>query len=299
MAKMKKYLVLSFSIIFFTFSCQKDFLIDSDPSSNNLDTITLKKFILLDTTLSSPNDTITIVKFLYDNLRRCTKIIADDRNGNINYTDLSYNNTDTLISILKTYASSSIDFTNEYFTYSSTGQMINDSLIEYSGTSITNTFNYDFSLLNSTNISFTRKNGQQYSKTKHFIQTDVNGNITLQRDTSFLYNAGNNTYNINLTNFQTINYDNRNCPFYKFSPTFPVGFIMEGGNIAGSNSIYVGLSRHRNNITQEIITILTSTGGFANYDDIYQYTYNSLDYPNSVRIRDNTQSKIFKGLYFY
>jgi hypothetical protein len=259
----------------------------------------LRKFILFDPSLIAPNDTVSIVTYFYDNLKRCTKIIANDLSGNFNYTDFSYSNLDTLIKTLKTYSSNSTDSAKEFFSYNTSGKMITDSLVEYSGTTITETYNYDFSLLSSTNFSYIRKNSQQYAKIKHIIQNDLNENIISERDTSFIFNSTNNNYDVSLTNFQTISYDTKKCPFYKFSPVFPVGFIIEGGNISGSQSIYFGLSKHRNNIINEKITILTPTSGFAEYDDDYQYIYNSSNYPISVTITDNTQNKIWKGKYFY
>lgn len=284
-------------------SCQKEISIENgtDPTPTPVltDTILLKKFILLDTTLTAPNDTVSIINYSYDNLKRCTKIVANDLSGNINYTELTYNNVDTLIKTLKTYSSNSIDSTKEFFSYNATGKMINDSLVEYTGATIAETYNYDFSQINSTNFSYIRKNSLQYAKIKQIIQSDLNGNILSERDTSFLYNSTNNSYNLSLTNYQTISYDAKKCPFYKFSPVFPIGFIIEGGNIGGSQSIYFGLAKHRNNITSEIITILTPTSGFAEYDDGYQYIYNTLNYPISVTIKDNTQNKYWKGKYFY
>lgn len=300
---MKKYFILLTALIVLLNSCQKEIGFENTPIQTSLtnpaDTVLLRKFIFLDPTQTAPNDTFSIANFSYDNLKRCTKITAKNFNGDFNYTDYSYNNTDTLIKTLKTYSSASTDSTKEFFSYSSSGQLINDSLVEYTGASVTATYNYDFSSLNSLNYSFIRKNSQPYSKTKHVIQNDLYGNIIAERDTSFLYNSATNSYDISLTNIQTISYDNKNCPFYKFAPAFPVGIILGGGNSSGSNSIYFGLSKHRKNITQEIITILTPTSGHARYNDGYQYIYNALNYPTSVIMTDVLQNKTWKGLYFY
>lgn len=305
---MKKYIIILITLTFLLYSCQKEISLESvlsqtpTPTPVLTDTVLLKKFILFDTTLTAPSDTLQIINYQYDNLNRCTKIISKGFGGGavgLDFVDILYNSNDTLIKSLKIYSSYSSDSSKEFFSYNATGKMITDSLVEYTGATISETYNYDFSQINSTNFSYVRKNSLQYAKVKHNIQRDLSGNIINERDTSFLFNSANNSYELSLTNFQTINYDTKKCPFYKFSPEFPIGFIVEGGNFGGSQSIYFGLSKHRNNITREVITILTPISGFAEYDDSYQYIYNLSNYPISVIIKDNTQNNYFKGKYFY
>src|ERR1700744_1517203 len=69
-----KKIILGFALIVFIGSCKKD---NSAPNNNNtnnppVNSVLLAKYVELDTTLSAPNDTLSICYFTYDNTNRLT-----------------------------------------------------------------------------------------------------------------------------------------------------------------------------------------------------------------------------------
>ena len=295
---MKKYLIV-FTLLSFTFiSCQKDFSIDNIAeltSPNLVDTTLLRKFILLDTTLLAPNDTIYVYTFYYDNLRRCSNFkgsIGIDSFFVNNY----YNGNDTLIAKRKLYSTNSADSTLDYFNYSTTGKILSDSILEY--TSTFGLTNFYFSYQNTTNQSGSitnKSNGNQFEYNNFLIQRDNSNNITTAKDSLFLLVGS--SYNFRETTTSAITYDNKICPFYKIFPKHLINAVLEGSTIITLPPFH-NLPQ-KNNITLEIKTTSPQYPGADICNNDYQYIYNSNNYPISMKMKDNLTNKIYKGIFIY
>lgn len=299
---MKKNIVAAFLMIFVMLqSCQKDFTIDNVATvittPSLADTILLRKFILIDTTLAAPNDTLYTYSFAYDNLTRCTLLTARGIvfGNNVAYIQNYYNGTDSLISKRKIWQTNSPDSTIDFFIYSQVGKMLSDSILEYSNIGLTN-FNFDYqAITNQGGIIINKSNGQLFEKNNYLINRDNNDNIIYEKDSTFLYNGF--SYAFLQTTTNTISYDNKICPFYKLFPKFLVQVQSEGS----TSSILPPFHNmpQKNNILVETNVVTPTVQGVDNCNNTYQYSYNVNNYPVIVIVKDILNNKTYKGVYIY
>jgi len=113
------------------FSCQKEIRIDLGRVTGN-DSSLLEKFVLLDTTMAAPNDTVYYYKFIYDINKRVSRAFEIVYNGPFRDTvfrsGYSYTGSDTLP--FKIDASDVNGNSQTYYSYDNAGRVIKDSSIE-------------------------------------------------------------------------------------------------------------------------------------------------------------------------
>jgi len=292
---MKKYITIFITLTVFIISCQKENTIDSETNPTPSDSVFLiKKFIVLDTTLNAPNDTIFRYTFFYDNLKRCSSLIAGDGIDSFAIYNF-FNGNDTLITRRKFYDFTSGDSTVDYLTYSPTGKILADSILEYNNFGLTNFYlNYQ----NTTNQNGTiivKSDGTQFEYNIFSTLRDINGNLLNVKDSLSVLNGTN--YVLTETANSNISYDNKINPLYKIVPNFLVNVQTE------SSSIFTFFPfqslPQKNNILSETKIFNPQTQGLDNFNNSIQYLYNSNNYPILVRVRDIVNNKYYKGIYVY
>jgi hypothetical protein len=295
------FFACSFIILIFC-SCQKETSVENGgsptpppPPATPADTILLKSFIVLDTTKPAPADTQFIYRYSYDNLKRCTLItVIDYPNAQTGFINNYFTGNDTLIARQKLFTPGSADSTVEFFTYSAGGQMLSDSLVDYSSSG-NNSLNYTYVAANNKVNSIIHSNGQPFLLGSYIIQKDGNGNIISELDSSFLYQAATSTYPYNSTTTNSITYDTKPCPFYKVYPKRLV--VVDFENFATD---YVPLNFHflqKNNTLSHVRTSSPSGPGANN--ETYQFTYKATGYPATVIYKDVLFGDVLKGIYGY
>jgi hypothetical protein len=298
---MKKYITIFITLTVFIISCQKEISIEGEtnptpPPSDSA--FLLKKFIVLDTTLNAPNDTIFRYAFFYDNLQRCTSFKGSDGIDSF-YTYNYYNGTDTLMSKRKVHSIGIYgDSTIEYFNYSPLNKVLTDSILSYEY-SVNNTVgNFYLSYPSSSNPNGTvivRSNGNQFEYNNFIMQRENNGNLLNVKDSLFVLSGAN--YVLTETANSNISYDNKINPFYKIVPNFLVNVLIESSPIF-TFAPFQSLPQ-RNNILSETKIFNPQTPGLDNFNNSFQYIYNSRNYPTIVRVRDILNNKYYKGIYVY
>lgn len=295
---MKKYFLILASLTAFLFSCQKEITLENEttspPTPLPSDTaLLIKNFIVLDTTLVSPNDTIYRYTFLYDSFERCTSFSGSDGVDSFAVFNF-YNGNDTLITKRKIYDYSAGDSIIHFLTYSPNGKILSDSIREYIGS--TTTFFIDYSNTSNQNGTITVKsNGSQFEYNNFITTRDLNNNLLNVKDSLFVLSGAN--YSLTETTNSSITYDTKINPFYKIVPTFLVNALIETSSIF-TFTPFQSLPQ-KNNIISENRISNPSTSGLGDVNNIFRYTYNSSNYPTVVWGTDNLNKTYFKGIYIY
>ncbi|MFC4263975.1 hypothetical protein ACFOWM_13880 [Ferruginibacter yonginensis] len=294
---MRKNFIILTAVSLILFSCQKENSIENGTNTiivnTNADTL-LKKFIVLDTTIAAPNDTVYKYTFAYDNLKRCTSYRASDGIDSFVIYNF-FNGSDPNITHMKIYnLSSGDDSTFNYFTYSQTGKILTDSIIEYNptGTAIF-LLNYQ-NTTNQGGIITDISNGTQFEINK-FSSLRDNGNIINIKDSLFRLIVTN--YTLSVSANADISYDNKINPFYRIVPKHLVNVLLESSSIF-TFPPFQSLPQ-KNNILMETKIFSPQNSGLDNYNNSLQYVYNSNNYPLIVRVRDLVNNKYYKGIYIY
>ncbi|MBL0146866.1 MAG: hypothetical protein IPP48_15245 [Chitinophagaceae bacterium] len=298
---MKKISVYFTVLAILAFSCQKEISTENGPTPAPVPLLTqailLKKFIVLDTTQLRPLDTLFIYDYAYDNLNRCTLIkINDFKSARIGFTYNYYNGSDTLITRRRVINQVDFDSVHEYITYTPAGNMLKDSIIEFSSFGNGNlTYNYQIngSKINTVITGFS----QPFLLGTYNILKDNSGNIISEIDSSFFYIAGSG-YSFHGTSNNVITYDNKPCPFLKLYPQRPVVLDFEHFSGDELGSIYVNIPQ-KNNPLSYVRTVTPITSGLAEFDNLYQYTYYSNGYPQTVSLKDFLFGDNYKGIFIY
>ena len=295
---MKKYITVFATLTLFFISCQKEISVENGtnptPTPSLTDTILLRKFIVLDTTQTAPNDTIYMYNYYYDNLKRCTLIKFNDyQNSSIGYTYNYYSTTDTIISSRKLINQVYSDSVIEYFTYTVNGQMLSDSVLEYNSSGLHTTV-YKYQSTNNTITSTITSNGQPLIIGKYLVTKDNSGNTISENDSSFKYISGAYMYSSNSNILNT--YDTKSCPFYKIYPKRVVDLDYE--LVAVDDIPFYGFLQKNNTKTKKQTTLPT-TSGLRDINVTFQYIYNSNNYPTSVLYKDLLFGDAYKGVYYY
>jgi hypothetical protein len=291
------YLLLVAGILLF--ACQKEVSQDttspSSPAGN--DSTVLSKYIQLDT-LNGRTDTISVLNFEYDNLKRITKVTSISYFNNLpDLTDsydksfYYYNGSDTLPSKILEVFSDKIKETDSviwFFTRNANQVVIRDSFIDFHAspnfidtTAITSKYTIyaDSVIENYSNYNPATSSGN-HEKFKHQL-VRTNNNITQQ--ISFQYLAP--VYDELFTsNFQ---FDDKPNPFFKMDINYPIAMSadIDPKNLSLKNNI---LKRTTKEQFQPLLTI------------IYSYTYNNLNYPKTeVQYNPANPTSAIKGVYIY
>ncbi len=287
----KVFFILFFVTIFF--SCQKGFSTE-DNTTNNATTDTvllLKKFIVIDTTLIAPNDTIYKYSFFYDNFKRCTSFKITDGIDSVEFYN-SYVGNDTFINKRKVIFFNTNDSIVEFYKYDNNKKIIADSILEY-GSMNSNFFINFQNTTNQSGLVTNSSNGNQFEYNKFVTLRDNSGNLLSIRDSLFLFNGT--SYALTETSNSTITYDNKINPFYNLVPKFLANLILESNQVYTFDP-FMSLTQ-KNNILTEVR--VSSSSSLYNFNNTNQFTYNSFNYPNIVRIKDNLNNKYYKGFYRY
>jgi len=284
---MKNILVLTiiFALTGFLFSCQRE--VDNDlPSTNpnpaTNDSILLAKYVELDTTFSSGQDTTNIYTFTYDNLKRIKRIYQVENflgSPQVTYyitTDFFYTGSDTLPYKTIELDQEGISYTDTSFYTYSNGLVRSDSSVNY------RVNNNELLLISTISFSATGNNIFAKSKEVYFnpaiLSEDSstltivrqNGNIITQQDP---VNA--------ISDDMQLSYDNKINPFFKADIHYPIFW----------EHLFNSFDAQKNNMTEEIT---------SNSHVQYTYTYRTDGYPLTVRktdLVDPTRSR--KGFFFY
>jgi len=274
---------IALSCLFF-FSCQREIHGDiSQAVTENSGTV-LSKYIELDTTLPSGQDTISVYTFSYDNLKRIKRIYQVKNFPGLNTyyitSDFLYNGNDqTPYKTIEVDKEGETYVDTSFYTYSN-GLVRSDSSVNYrlnnsellftDVTSFSVTGNNVFvKLSEATPVSI-------YEDTATLTITRQNGNIITQEDPD-------NT----ITYSMQLKYDNSVNPFYNADIHYPI--IYE--------HLINSFNAQKNNMTEEIdFTKLSGTKSHVRY----VYRYRSDGYPLEVRkldLLDPNENR--KGLFFY
>ncbi len=296
-----KKLLTAICIVIACTACQKEYAPDvritNAPDTLNL----LKRFAIVDISLTAPADTISIYTYTYDNLNRCSRAEYLDKAGNETLiTEYSFNGTDSLISSTHSYIQNNPIHGYEYFTYDANRKMIKDSVIEKDVNTGSLSFNFSYNYVYTGN----RIDGMIYDgpdlflRTIHVQQFDNAENLLSEKDSSFEYIGTPPVENFDSELLHTNSYDSRNNPFYKIYPKYSLIMMYENAETDNIPFYYSFISK--NNITSQSRTDNSPTPqGIYIYNDRFVYTYNSNNYPEVVVYQDIQNNKVYKGFYFY
>jgi len=288
-----KYLILPSFITLMTFSsCQREIDLSINRQTDINDSIYLKMYVQLDTTLATGSDTLYRAAFSYDAQKRVIlKSEYFDFFGtpDITTTNYFYSGSDAEpYKMVVTYS----DFVNIYrdtsFLFYNTGIVIKDSTISYNitnnsfwGTSVAVFTPFTSASGNNMFIQHRGYNNPPPSAPDDqwsgmLMQTRVNGNITSQDDTT--------TFGSIYTDrkHHEVSYDNKVNPFYRVELRYP---ILNGYKYLQKN----------NPIESRSWDI---PGQFEDHVR-YTYIYRADGYPQSVTFPDVTNPNNYKGIYKY
>jgi hypothetical protein len=275
---------IALSCLFF-FSCQREIHGDISQAVVENGGTVLSKYIELDTTLPSGQDTASVYTFTFDNLKRIKRIYQVKKftgYSSIFYitTDFFYNGSDA-----SPYKTIELDQENityvdtSFYTYSN-GFVRSDSSVNYRVNNSELLFTDVVSFL-VTGINVFVKLSEAtpvsgYEDTATLTIARQSGNIISQQDP-------NNT----ITYSMQLKYDNNVNPFYSADIHYPIIF----------EHLINSFNAQKNNMTEEIdFTKLSGTKSHVGY----VYTYRSDGYPLEVRkidLLDPSENR--KGLFFY
>ena len=287
---MKKHITVFAFLTFIIISCKKN-SVDNGITPTPL---LLKKFIILDSVQTAPSDTLYIYNYSYDNLNRCTQIRFNDfQNNSIGYTYNYYFGADTLISSRRLINQVYSDSVIEYFTYTTNGQMLSDSVLKYNSSAL-HTFVYKYQSTNNSITSVITSNGQPLIIGKYLVTKDISGNPISEKDSSLRYYLGNYYYSSSSNIFST--YDQTYCPFYKL---YPKRLVEVDYELFAVDDVPFYDFLQKNNTKTKLITTLPITSGLRSANETFQYIYNPNNYPVSVIYKDLLFGDIYKGIYSY
>jgi hypothetical protein len=268
-------------------SCQKEIHGDILQSPVNNDGTVLSKYIELDTTFSSGQDTTSIYTFSYDNQKRIKQIYQVKKFPGFPGALAYYITTDFFYSGGNTLPYKTIELDKEGITYVDTSfYTYNNEFVSTDSSVNYRADNNELLFTNVTSFSVTGNNVfvklkelngvSLYQDSATLTITRQNGNIITQQDPDNTI-----TYNMQL------NYDNKVNPFYNADIHYPI--IYE--------HLFNSFNAQKNNTTEAISsTKLSGTKSQIKYI----YTYRIDDYPLEVRkfdVLDPAENR--KGLFFY
>ncbi len=290
-----------FISFFLITSCQKEISFENPIKdaiiTTTVDTVKLKKFIIIDTTII-PYDTISTFNYTYDNIGRCIKILRNDFPNDYTIVNNYYNGNDTTIIARKCPIFFSSSFAlEEKFTYAN-GKMIADSVYDYTPNStFPNVFKYLY-MNNGVIYQYTTVSNSFLYEGKFYKQI-LNDNTVNEKDT-FKLIQGIFSFQPIVSNIN-ISLDSKINPFYKLYPKRPVSIEYE--NFATDDTYGLpGSFIQKNNCTSFNAThnnLITNQPVLLNQNFTYNYQYNSNSYPTVVIMKNITTGKINKGIYVY
>lgn len=295
-------LTIVLTAIIFGNSCKKDNTPTGNTPSVTQEGTQLYKVCLIDTTIASPNDTISRTNYFFDASNRLTlfTMLEIKVNGDSNLLvtkKLEYLGTDTFSYRSTEYVKDfslpiSIYRDTTYLTISS-GKRTIDSTRGSDGFYDVNKFIY-----NSTFIRRNRKytsSGGTYNGGANIYQTKNNDNIVSQVDTLIMQNGSQTYYN----KYEiTASYLTNPSPFYKLAIPTKSEFLSEYDGAFGD-------AEQKNLISQRIskTTSWNSSGGTGTVNLQQNYSYNfrtdGLPTDASLTVINGGITKKYKLKYFY
>jgi hypothetical protein len=270
---MKKLFQLTIILIIIgTVSCRKT-KTSNNPSTN---VPLLTQYVLLDTTVTAPNDTLVLTKLVYDNSKRVIQMLHYEYPSSVAVLTQSfsfyYNNADTTPYKLVYYENiggNSGSDTVYYFYAGATNTVIADSTVS-PGSTTTNKYAYSNNIVIRNQVIM---DPGVSSYTDTFYQTKSNGNIISQVDT--LYHNS----QVIIQNF-SYQFDSHPNPLYK--PYIPITVLEEDGLNESP--------QQRNNYTS--INEYSNDGGSSidATNTICSFTYGVNGYPVKAVEQDNSQN---------
>ncbi len=294
-------ILLALLTVFTLNACQKEYTpnvrITNAPDTTNL----LKKFAVVDLSLTAPADTVAIYTYTYDNLNRCTRANFYDVPNNYTIVTLFYyNGTDSTIISTDNFIENEPIHGYEYFTYNAAKQMIKDSVIEKDVNTGLLSFNFSYNYAYSGNrIDGMIYNGTDlFLRTVHLQQFDGSGNLLSEKDSSFEYSGTPPTESFNSDLFHANTYDTKNNPFYKIYPKYSLIMMYENASTDNIPFYYSFISKN-NIISQTRVDNSPTPTGIDLYNDRFTYTYTINNYPEVVVYQDVQNNELYKGFYYY
>ncbi len=266
------------------FSCQREIHGDISQAVVENDGTVLSKYIELDTTVPSGQDTISVYTFSYDNLKRIKRIYQVKNFPGVNTyyitTDFFYNGSESLPSKTIELDQETITYVDTSFYTYSNGFVRSDSSVNYRVNNRELLFTDVVSFSVTGNNVFVKLSEATpvsgYEDTATLTITRQGSNIITQLDPD-------NT----ITYSKQLKYDNNINPFYNADIHYPI--IYE--------HLINSFNAQKNNTTEENdFTKLSGTKSQVRY----VYTYRSDGYPLEVRkfdLLDPSENR--KGLFFY
>ena len=283
--------------IIFLISCQKESNVEPQPNPTPIspivvdDSIYISKFVDLDTTLFSGQDTLQTSKYFYDNLKRVVKIeYTEYLPSGPSLLDRSlyiYNGQDTFATkVIETLFNlpsmslyNSLPPDTGYYTFSN-GNLIKDSIRPF------NSFIFrvsNYSYINTQILSSFNSAGNIFYN--YFTPIRVNNNTISQKDST-----------ISSTNYNhTLSYDNNPNPFFN-KPAGP-SLTTYKKSYLPREAFYNEIVNAKNNPIE--VKEVGSSPGSTVFQYKCFYTYKSNGYPSIVRIKDPTTTYGIKRLMFY
>lgn len=286
------------------YSCQKEVSEENgNTPTNPLDSnsVRLKRYIKLDTTLAAGNDTVFTMVYSYDAMGRCTSVIhhyfehpatpIENNEEQIWLEKLYYNGTDTNFYEARYYDYLTNElFTIETFRFDVQGRVITDSIVEYPlpDNPLVFRYRYQGNIVHSVLEDPLAPSDTFFYSTHH--QTLINGNIATEIDSVYDYYPGQPSSLSWLININASN-DNHPNPVEKTSKPWPV--IFEAEHVMMEDIFY---HRTKNNL----LTYQEWRDGVAEENYSFQYTYLPNGYPSIARMVSTLPTtEHFKIIYEY
>ena len=292
---MKKVFLLIISGIII-YSCQKEPSSNTPPIVTRDDSTTLLMYIDLDTTQAAGLDTLNIQKYSYDNSKRLMKSAYIEYESGMpahfSITNLYYNGTDTL-----PFKKTETNYDSPggtaglsdtaYYIYNG-DKIISDSVRSgYNSFPVVGKYAYDNNKVTETRLDYSLT-PPAYPYSHEVYLTKINGNTTLQMDTTFLDGVLSSS-----TRFSFV-YDVKINPFYNIpQPFVERSFPYYDGETYSEEMVY-----EKNNPTD-----INETGdpfGTGAFHFKYFYEYKSNGYPSVARVYDQDDpSNFYKRIFIY
>jgi len=268
-------------------SCTKES--SNDPIVTTNDSITLIKYVDLDTTQIVGLDTLVVNKITYDNSKRLKESNTTEYSSGIPnklfQNILFYNGVDTLpfkkTQTISDLPSGTVTGTSiGYYNYSN-NKLVSDSAIYYYNTTTYYSRHYSYESDKIIETTYIYYSSVPTITTRSIYLTKNNGNTILQKDTVI----GFYTHNFS---FQ---YDNKNNPFYGR----PQAFVDRSLPYYDMETFSEEMAYEKNNPTE-----INEFENSYNFHFKYLYEYKPNGYPSVARVYDqNDPLNFFKRIFIY
>lgn len=273
-----------FILSIFLFGCQKEVSFERPDDVLPGTTSSITEPLLKSYKLVEGTDTIGRYEYTYDNTGRLTSTHGRRYTSGVLETEYNYypvynNTTDSLPKLISYYIEdiyNGTDSIKEYFSYSSNWKMTRDSNVQNALSPLVYYFN---------NLSAFLEVTSNFGDLQHTYQTYSGVNLLNEKDSIWLMNS------VNSVALFSASFDTHVNPFFKINVKRPAAILAE--HVASD----FGLFAQKNNPLEE--TRSFPANPFADFHNLYNYTYRPDGYPISVIITETINGTLQKGFYTY